>query len=283
MGAGSDLANLDSPTAYAVPHERSSPRVAGAWAKGCGGIATDENVLVDDRPIALFGSPERVDLVAEAKRQGRDVYYVDHGYWRRGKQFRIAKNRMQSRIDIDAVVARHAQRLRTERLPLDPPSRIRACHAEIVPEWNPAGSAILICPNSPAYMAWFGLDAKQWALDIAAQVAKHTDRPIIIRWKRNAQVRPFYVDVNTAWATIVFSSGAAVESLAHGVPVFVLADWATTAPMGLSDLSQIETPYYPEHRVPFLWELVNRQWTLDEISTGLAWRFFQKHAREKDI
>ena len=67
------------------------------------------------------------------------------------------------------------------------------------------------------------------------------------------------------------------------MPVFVKADWATTAPMGLSDLSLIETPYYPEHRIPFLWELAERQWTLEEIGKGLAWKWFTAHRDEAAI
>ncbi len=271
---------LVPPTAYAVPHERSSPRVAEAWSVGCCGVATDENRLIDDRPIALFGSPERVELVAEAKRQGRDIYYVDHGYWRRSKQFRISKNRMQSYVDTQMVIDKYNALTPGEKLRT--PERFADMKADIAPEWN-RGASIIICPNSPAYMAWFGIDAKQWTLDVARQVAQHTDRPIIIRWKKNASLRPFYLDVHDAHATVVFSSGAAVESLSYGVPVFVLADWATTAPMGLADLSQIETPYYPEHRIPFLWELAERQWTLDEIRSGYAWHWFAKRHSEASI
>ncbi len=271
---------LIPPTAYAVPDERSSPRVAEAWSVGCCGHATDSPTLVDDRPIALFGSPARVELVAEAKRQGRDIYYVDHGYWRRSKQFRIAKNRMQSRIDPAAVIEKYDRMTPGERL--HTPSRFTAVRADASPTWN-RGTSIIICPNSPAYMSWFGIDAKQWTLDVAKEIAQHTDRPIIIRWKKNASMRPFYLDIHDAHATVVFSSGAAVESLSYGVPVFVLADWATTYPMGLGDLSKIETPYYPEHRIPFLWELAERQWTLDEIRLGYAWHWFSRRHEEVSI
>lgn len=274
---------LVPPTSYAVPTESSSPKVAAAWAAGCCGHATNENFLVDDRPVALFGSPARVELVAEAKRQGRDLYYVDHGYWRRARQYRIAKNCMQSRVDPLQVIANHEQRLRTETKPLRTPHRFAALRSDLSPTWNKGGSSIIICPNSVAYMAWFGIDAKQWTLDIAAKVAEYTDRPIVIRWKKNSQVRPFYLDVHDAHATVVFSSGAAIESLSYGVPVFVLADWATSAPMGLSDLSLIESPYYPEHRIPFLWELAERQWSLDEIRSGLAWAWFARHKDEAAI
>jgi hypothetical protein len=40
----------------------------------------------------------------------------------------------------------------------------------------------------------------------------------------------------------------------------------------LSDLAQIETPYYPEDREPFLWNLAAQQWTIKEICAGVAWQ-----------
>lgn len=265
------------PTAYAVPVESSSPKFASAWAAGCGGHATNENYFVDDRPVALFGSPARAALLDEAWKT-RDVYYADHAYFRRGKQFRIARNRYQSFIDVDAVAREHAARAAVVfPQPLAPPKRFAALNVTVAPTWNREGTSILICPNSPIYMAQFGLDAKQWALDTAIEVSRYSDRPIVIRWKAQQYKRPFYMDVHDAWATVVFTSGAAVESLVHGVPIFVTAGWATSYPMGLPDLTKIETPYYPDHREPFLWSLAERQWSLDEIRAGVAWRWFCAH------
>lgn len=267
------------PVSYAVPTERSSPRVASAFAAGCGGAATNDNVLLPG-DVALFGSPERVDLLRAAQVDGRTWYYADHGYFRRGRQFRIARNRYQSLVTHEHVAARVSNRVQREHLPLGPSERFQRLHVDVSPAWCTGGSSILICPNSPVYMSWFGIDARQWTLDIVAELSKYTDRPVVIRWKAHAQVRPFYRDIHDAWATVVFSSGAAVESLTHGVPVFVLADWATSAPWGLSDLSLIETPIYPDDREPFLWELAERQWTLDEIRDGVAWRWFQQRTEE---
>ena len=57
-------------------------------------------------------------------------------------------------------------------------------------------------------------------------------------------------------------------------PATAIFPWATSAPMGISDIAKVESPYYPEHRIPFLWALAERQWTLAELSAGLAWRKF---------
>jgi DNA-binding transcriptional LysR family regulator len=152
------------------------------------------------------------------------------------------------------------------------PHRFQLLHVDLVHEWRTEGASVVICPNSPAYMARFGIDAVQWTLDLAAQFQKVTDRPIVIRWKSSVSRRPLYVDLHTAWMVVVFSSNAAIEALAAGVPVCVLAPWASSAPMGISDINLVETPYYPDDRIPFLWALAERQWSLAEMATGMAWR-----------
>lgn len=269
------------PVSYAVPTESSSPKVAGAFAAGCGGHATNDAVLQPGAPMALFGSPDRHELLLEHIATGQDWYYVDHSYFRRGRQYRIARNRYQSFIDPAEVIAKYdALRAARGGGPLPTPTRFANLHVDVAPDWQREGTAILICPNSPTYMRWFGLDAKQWTLDIAAQLSRYSDRPVIIRWKAQAQARPLYLDLHTAHAVVTFSSGSAMEALAAGVPVFCTAPWATAYPMGCPDLSQIETPLYPEHRIPFLWELAERQWTLDEIRNGAAWRWFLSRSEE---
>ena len=243
---------------YAVPQERTSPRFARAFATGCGGPATNDPVLADG-PIALFGSPDRWALLQQAIAEGRTWYYGDHGYYRRGKYYRVARNAYQYQPTRDAIL--HAR-----------PDRLRACHVEINPQWERDGTSIVICPNSPLYMSWFGIDAHRWVVDLVDQLGRVApSRPIIVRWKAMASRRPLAADLHNAHAVIVFSSNAAVEALCHGIPVFVLAPWASTASMGLSDITKIDTPYYPELRVPFLWHLAERQWTLSEIESGLAW------------
>jgi hypothetical protein len=123
-------------------------------------------------------------------------------------------------------------------------------------------------------MAWFGYDAQQWALDCAQAVGRLTDRPVIIRWKTQAQHRPIYVDLHDAWLTVVFSSASAVDSLMAGVPVCTLAPWASTARMGIQDLALVNTPHYPslQERDQFLFNLAHQQFTLDEMRQGMAWR-----------
>lgn len=246
------------PVSYAVPDEHTSPRFAGAFAQGCGGPATNDNVLLPG-PVALFGSPARQELLAQAKREGRTYYYADHGFYRRGKYYRVAKNAVQYQPSLPAI-------LRAK------PDRFHATGLTAAPEWATPGASIVICPNSPQYMSWFGIDAHAWVVDLVDRLGQLTDRPIIVRWKSMASRRPLYLDLHNAYAVVVFSSNAAVEALTHGVPIFTLAPWASTVSLARTSIDQIESPYYPDHRIQFLWKLAMRQWTMQEIADGLAWK-----------
>lgn len=241
-----------APVSYAV-NGKTSPKWSRAFALGCGGLATNDSDLKPG-DVALFGDPSRWDLLQTARLEGRNWYYGDHAYYRRNAYYRITKNGFQY-----------------QGPPSEDRTRFERLHVNCAPEWRKEGSSIIICPNSPTYMRLFGIDAQQWVLEVVAELAKHTDRPMVIRWKQQAQVRPIYCDLHDAWATVVFSSAAAIDGLLAGVPCITLAPFAATRRMGGTALSEIEALPMPDDREPFLWALAERQWTLAEIERGEAW------------
>lgn len=244
-----------TPVSYYVPTEITSPRFAYAFAKGCGGTMTDDVDYLFDGPVAAFGSPPVWPLLRRATAAQRDVYYGDHGYFGRGKYFRITKNAYQH----------------DGRGP-GSPARFAAFRRTIQP-WQTTGAHVLVCPNSNVYFGLHGLDGDAWVREVTATLRAHTTRPIIVRWKTTPT--PIKEDLRQAWAVVVFSSAAAIDALIAGVPVFTLAPFAATARMGLSDLSQIERPLRPGGRGGFLHALAANQFTLQEILEGTAWRHLQ--------
>jgi len=246
------------PVAYYVPTEATSPKFAYAFAKGCGGQITDDIGYLFDGPVAAFGSPPVWPLLDRARAQGRDVYFGDHGYFGRKKFYRIAKNAFQHDGRTPAT-----------------PQRFEAFERRVQP-WRRTGDYVLVCPNSAIYFKLHGQNIDEWLITVRETVAKHTDRPIKIRWKTTAI--PIEEDLAHAWAVVVFSSACAIDALIAGVPCFTTAPFAATARMGLSDLSQIESPYYPDDREPFLWSLADHQWSIQEIFSGAAWRTLEGRA-----
>lgn len=245
------------PITYSVQEEATSPRWACAFAAGCGGQAVPVRDTLLPGPLAAFGTPPTWPLFTQAQHERRDWYYGDHAYFGRGRYYRVTKNTYQ-----------HDGR------GFASPDRFQALGLSIAP-WRLTGSAVIVCPNSPPYMQFHGVPADQWLETVTATLCRHTDREIRIRWKTHAAARPLRVDLQDAWAVVAYSSASAIEALLTGVPCFSLAPYAATFRMGLADLTQIETPYYPDDRDQFMANLAAHQWTMEELHRGDAWRVLQ--------
>lgn len=241
-----------TPVSYSVPTERTSPIFARAFAKGCRGTV-DTSGMLQPGPVALFGSLHRWALLQQAIRSKREWFYGDHGYFGRMEYYRVTRNAYQHDGTGSAG-----------------PERFQSFHRTVQP-WRKTGQHILVCPNSAGYFKLFGLDVDRWLAEVTQRLRAFTDRPIKVRWKHHGG-GTIERDLQDCWAVVAYSSAAALDALIAGVPVFVLADFAAAHRMGLSDLSRIETPRYPDDREQFLWNLASQQWTLDEISRGIAWR-----------
>lgn len=251
--------DLPTPMTYISPSEVTSPKFGKAFADGCKGKLTNQLVSLQPGSFASFCTPAVWPLLDRAIADQRDYYYGDHAYWGRGHYYRVTHNAVQFQPTL--VDLRRAR-----------PQRFALLNIAIAADWQQTGVHVVICPNSSVYMRRFGLDAEQWVTDVTSQIRLVSNRPIVVRWKRDARRRPLHLDLTNAHAVVVFSSNAAVEALVAGVPVFVLAPWASTRALACADVAQIETPIYPDDRLPFLWALAEQQWTLAEIATGLAWR-----------
>ena len=242
------------PTVYSVPTERTSPRWSEAFAAGCGGRV---QVLGPLRPgpVAVWGSTALwQDVVIQAQAEGRDWYYGDHGYFGRGRYFRITKNAYQHSGIGDPDYRRLAQ-----------------FHLSIK-RWRYSGSHVLVCPPDEVFAGLMGFKAKRWLRDTLSCLKKHTDRPIRVRSREfgDAGDRPLAVDLRDCFALVTYTSNAAVEAVLAGVPVICTGPCAAQT-MGLSDPRKIESVVRPPGRVRWIAVLAANQWTLNEIHAGVAW------------
>lgn len=239
-----------TPTCYAVPTEKTSPRFCRAFSAGCGGKVTTDLALMPG-PVAMFGSPALWDLLCQARAEGRDWWYGDHGYFGRGEYFRVTHNALQHDGWGDAE-----------------PDRFSAFGLPIKP-WRTEGGHILLCPPDDVFAGLLGFSGSAWADNVVAELRRHTDRPILTRARDQANSRPLSTDLKGCWALVTHSSNAAIEAAMAGVPVFCTAPCAGLA-LGTGDLSRIEAPELPLREL-VLWKLAESQWTLDEIASGLCW------------
>ena len=217
-------------------------------------VVPAEKGLQDGIPLVwglLRGSPEIIEQAIHAK---RPWVYLDHGYFKRGHfsgHYRMTWCDFQQRT----VKPAPADRWESLRVKLHP--------------WR-KGRNIIVCPPSDHVAKLFGAEA--WLAETLDALGRVTDRPITVRRKGDSP--PLPVALQKAHALVAMNSLAAVEAATWGTPVFVSTGNAA-APVGKTDLSEIETPSYPD-REEWARSLAYGQFTISEMRDGTAWRLLRK-------
>lgn len=246
------MTRMRPPDVHVTEHPNSVV-VGRAFAEGCRGrvVRVGEKT---DRPAAVYGILRGCDLVIkDSLKAGRDVYHIDHGYLGRGESFdgyyRVTKNNLQ---DI-ALEDRPDDRFRV--------------FGRIIQPWQ-SGSHVVVCPIASAVAGFYGINAYEWTTGVVSELKKHTDRQVVVKPKDSEA--PLSRVLQNAHCLVTFNSTAAIEALIRGIPVITLGPSATRI-MGRTAVADVERPLKPE-REPFLHALAYRQFTLDEMKSGLCWR-----------
>jgi hypothetical protein len=232
---------------YSIPHEYSSPRFAKAFALGCNGTVLEKYIGGD---WAGFPSPANWKDVERCIAEGNTLYYGDKGYFLRDKYFRVTKNAPFHTGE------GYSDGSRFRRLGINLSN-------------NKQGDNIILCPQTDHFFSRFGLTQHRWLTETIQIIKEHSDRPIIIHHKRD--LKPLSAFLKNAWTVVSFSSNSSLEALLHGIPAFCTGK-SHMERVTLSDLSRIERPIFPENLYQHCCVLADNQWTLEEISQGLAWR-----------
>lgn len=248
------------------------------FALGSGGrvIRTEDFVYESSQdPIVLRGILKK-KLMRQCLVDNRDFYFIDTGYL--GNQrtdinpngwkyyHRIVKNDIQH----NDIIARPDDRLK--RLDVQ-------FHS-----WKKGGKNILIAAPDEKPMKFYGLDLDKWIEDTIKEIKKYTDRPVVVRQRVKSRTeRVVNKSLKEAlgedvFALVTFNSNAATEAIIYGYPAFTLAPSHAAKPVTLQDLSQIETPYYPDKDKVYAWasHLAYCQFHVDELRTGSAWKILQE-------
>jgi hypothetical protein len=231
--------------------------VIRAFARGIGcriAYAEEEPSVLHDIPV-VWGVLRQSDrILAQAKAQGLYSFYIDHAYFNRGhgKAYRITRN------GYEAGPIRAC-----------PDDRARDLGVALVP-WRKSGHEIIVCPPTEYFMQAHG--CADWLESTLAKLRGVTDRPLIVRSKPQPgeAAVPLEQALASAHALVTHSSNVAIEAACLGTPVFVDAASAA-APVGLTDLNEIESPIYPD-RDAWLSHLAYNQFSIGEIGDGRAWR-----------
>jgi hypothetical protein len=217
-------------------------------AKYRGKHIPDQRAEFKGDPIVVWG---QIRGAKELLQKSRTFYRMDHAYIGRLQYFRITRGDFQpSRI--------------MER-PADRWEKLKKEYDLTMKPWKKSDGYILVALSEPATYSFF--DQERWPERIEGELKKYTDRPIRLRKRRDD--RPLADDLRKAWCLVTFASNSVREALLEGVPVFTLGP-SIARPMGLSDVSRIESPYYPENREEFFRHLAYCQFTNEEFASGFA-------------
>ena len=242
------------------------------FARGCNSVpvnSDDFDYDSSDDPIVLRGILKK-KWIHRCWEDSRDFYFMDTGYFGNERTqsnpngwkywHRIVKNDLQHNEIIDR-----------------PGDRFATFRRKFVP-WRTSGRKILIAAPDEKPMKFYEKDLESWLTETVNTIKQYTDRPVEIRRRNKLRLDRMTSDTladalnNDVFALVTFQSNAAVESVFQGIPVFVLAPTCAAAPVGLKDLSKIETPYYPDRDKLQAWgnHLAYGQFHISEIKNGKA-------------
>jgi len=248
------------------------------FAIGSGGriINTDDFVFEDSTdPIVLRGILKH-KIMKRCWFEGRDFYFMDTGYMGNHRSamnplgwkyyHRIVKNDLQH----GEIINRPEDRFKRLGIKLKP--------------FRKNGRKILIAKPDEKPMKFYDQDLNDWLEDTINTVKKYTDRPIVVRERvksrsdriiMNSLQEALEDDVH---CLITFNSNSATESVMLGVPAFTLAPTHAAKPVTSQDLSQIESPYYPDADKVYQWacHLAYGQFHVKELEDGSAWRILNE-------
>ena len=254
----------------------------GAFVRGSGGTFVESEDVSRHLPIAFRGITKR-NLIKNCWEIGRTFYFMDTGYFANystknnpkgvKRWHRIIKNNVQHIGDVQPR----------------PNDRWRKLQAEFPklqwPGWKKNGHKILLVAPSEKPCKFYGIDLDTWLNNTILEIKKYTDRPIEIRKKPELRIQrtldyTIYDQLDEGvFAVVTYNSIAATEAIAYGIPAFTLAPNAAS-PMCSTDLSKIETPYYPDAAKVHEWccYLSYGQFNNEELSDGTAWRLLSEYS-----
>lgn len=222
----------------------------------------------------IFRSMAQRKTATLCEQQQRDYYYIDTGYLGNGqykKWHRVVKNGVQhSDVKYD--------------MPFDRFKSLSSSNPYLkFSGWKKNGKSILLVTPSEKPCKFYGIQKDDWVNNTVQTLKQNTDRPIIIRNKKNRQERlkdTIYNQLknDNIFAVVTYNSIAAVEAIGYGIPAF------TTAPTAaddfcLKDLTKIENPLYKDQTQIEKWQhwLAYCQYTVDEMKNGTVFKLIEEY------
>lgn len=206
-------------------------------------------------------------LMNQCKRDSRDFYYVDTGYF--GNQ--VSSLNPNGWKIWHRIVLNNVQHTGMHFFPDD---RLAQTGISIKP-WKKTGRTIVIAAPDEKPCKCYGIDLDQWVTSTVDKIKQYSDRPIVVRHRtksRHSRVisNTFADAIEDAFAVVTYNSAAGIEAVLQGIPVFTLAPVHAASAVASQDLTKIETPFYPEFVREWACYLAYCQFHVSELKSGVA-------------
>ncbi len=228
--------------------------------------------------IITFGLTPHSIMHDRARADNKPNVLVDFGYWDRHSPVKSPKNHYRFSVR-DHHPDKYILRMTENN------KRFSYYKKKILP-WNKKGKYILVGDIGRKSYAFLGMEYQSWSKRAIKTIQKHTNKPIIYRPKpsnntpivdldipnvkfSNPQEERVQVPLLDTFAVVTYYSNVGCDALLAGVPIFTEEGAAKN--MGLQNLTQIKTPYYPTNREQFFANLSYCQWSVAEMAQGDPW------------
>lgn len=245
---------------YPTPGKAKARTVLEAFCKGAGGHVVEvlPKTLLPGAAAFYGVTAQTKQLWEQARREGREWYYLDNAYFDkvRGTYFRATRNQLQH----DGIGVSDGR-------------RFAALGLDILP-WRRDGKHVIVAPQSDEFMAVCAGYRGRWVDDAIAALYPSGREVRVLPWRRDKAAWYARLPGNLVecWCLVTYSSASAVSALLAGVPAIVTAEDCILAHACRRALTEIETPPMPQDRERLMAVIADQQWTLDEMREGLAWR-----------
>ena len=152
----------------------------------------------------------------------------------------------------------------------------------IVEDWQNNDGHILLCPSSPTVtFRQNNMSQEDWIKHTGNTLLQYTDRPIRMRNKPRPGNEWWGTDIKDelkgAHALVTNMSLSAIDAIKMGIPTFTDTD-NIASPVSNTYLGYIETPMKPNREIVNEWLncIVENQFTLDEIGSGIAYEILKR-------
>mgnify|MGYP003676313802 FL=1 len=235
------------PPEVAVTVAPINQTICRAFAKGCGGKIVPCNKSGDR--VATYGIKRGS---GDSIKRAKEFWYIDHGYFGKGSPHRFDG---YYRIVYNSIIhGTHGD---------FPSDRLDNFNLKFK-DWRKNGNKIIMVPPSVPMGKFLGVSDEAWVEHTKKEIEKYTDREVVLCQKQKGKKSNLMELMKDAWVLITDHSNCQVDALVNGVPVI------TTSPMRrIGSLADVENPAMDRS---FLNNLAYRQWTINEINSGQAWR-----------